>query len=298
MGTILYIAGTRHCGSTILDLLLGEHPRFASLGQVSDIYRYFDGTEECTCGQALDQCPLWGAAVAALPSGHHEAFRRDGPSVLKERQLPLFVASRAVCRGYIAPYDDLYDELLVRTGADVLVDSSKNITRAIAHVRSSRHRTVVLHLVRDCRGLIRTFSRNAGRRVVRQPMAQWLGKNAAASTALRFFARDSYVFMRYEDLLRDPEVALSPLARRLDLDLSTTADLVRSGCDLGIRHIFRGNPRLRAARSFAIDSGRLRQQVWAPEEQDLFWRRGGFVTSLWGYDRRQTYASTPGAQTH
>lgn len=41
--TIAYIAGLRHCGSTLLDLLLNGHPRAVSVGELYELHDYRPG---------------------------------------------------------------------------------------------------------------------------------------------------------------------------------------------------------------------------------------------------------------
>jgi hypothetical protein len=58
----VYIAGSGHSGSTLLDMLLGGHPQMASLGEV--IFLTFNATNDtpadrCTCGRHVLECPFW-----------------------------------------------------------------------------------------------------------------------------------------------------------------------------------------------------------------------------------------------
>jgi hypothetical protein len=57
---LIYVCGATRCGTTMLDLILGHHPRGFSLGGVANWYHpwrthHFD--VKCSCGVYL--CPLW-----------------------------------------------------------------------------------------------------------------------------------------------------------------------------------------------------------------------------------------------
>lgn len=61
-GMTLYIAGSGHSGSTLLDMLLGGHSQVASLGE--PIFLVFNSNDHramdrCTCGCHVLECPFW-----------------------------------------------------------------------------------------------------------------------------------------------------------------------------------------------------------------------------------------------
>jgi len=63
----VFIASLGHSGSTLLDLMLGSHPRLVSLGEVhATIARAAEKQNVCTCGKAADDCPVWGPVLAAV----------------------------------------------------------------------------------------------------------------------------------------------------------------------------------------------------------------------------------------
>jgi len=64
---LIYIVGTGHCGSTLLDLVVGSAPEVFSTGELAfyNIYRkkkkYKQGTKNylCTCGKDFHKCNIW-----------------------------------------------------------------------------------------------------------------------------------------------------------------------------------------------------------------------------------------------
>ena len=57
---IIYIGGYGRSGSTVLDIVLGDHPELHSLGEFQNFFNIFhDPGMKCPCGQAYAACPEW-----------------------------------------------------------------------------------------------------------------------------------------------------------------------------------------------------------------------------------------------
>lgn len=69
---VIFIASLSHSGSTLLNLLLGSHPRLVGLGEVDSVLQLSqEGLESekgmpCSCGQRVASCEFWGPTFAAL----------------------------------------------------------------------------------------------------------------------------------------------------------------------------------------------------------------------------------------
>lgn len=60
--TTVYVAGSGHSGSTLLDLMLGGHPKISTLGEAHLLYlcTKMSGTPyRCACGRHVLECPFW-----------------------------------------------------------------------------------------------------------------------------------------------------------------------------------------------------------------------------------------------
>jgi hypothetical protein len=55
---IVYIAGAGHSGTTLLDLLLGNHPGIAAVGELNRL-SLTPATRRCACGELVVACPYW-----------------------------------------------------------------------------------------------------------------------------------------------------------------------------------------------------------------------------------------------
>jgi len=57
---LLFICGGGHSGSTILDLLLGEHRAITSVGEVAELNHFLEHAEyRCQCREHPSHCPFW-----------------------------------------------------------------------------------------------------------------------------------------------------------------------------------------------------------------------------------------------
>ncbi len=128
---VVFVAGLTHSGSTVLDLLLGRHPRLVGLGEVVPLLRpgsrkLDEPDRSCSCGALLTVCPFWSPA--------REALREYPDAPLPQRYRVLM---------------DVFGEVF---GKDQIpLDSSKSL-RALQIVAAVPDLSVrVLHLLRDVR---------------------------------------------------------------------------------------------------------------------------------------------------
>jgi Sulfotransferase family len=69
---VVFIASLLHSGSTVLDLLMGGHPRFVGLGEIAHVLQPGPkGLEKtsrllCSCNAKMDNCIFWGKVASEL----------------------------------------------------------------------------------------------------------------------------------------------------------------------------------------------------------------------------------------
>jgi hypothetical protein len=245
-----------------LDLILGQVPGFASVGELRYLWdRGLGERQLCGCGVAVPDCPFWRAVleealgrVDPADAGEMLAFQRrlDGlarmPWVLAPWRPPSLERD---LRAYREVLGRVYRAVQAVSGASVLVDSSKYAAygRILAGVPGLDLR--VLHLVRDSRAVAYSWTRRKELPEVVteerympvfppwQSAAYW-GLENLALQLLRGSSR-RYHILRYEDLTRQPEAVLSAALERIGI----AADLgfLREGrLNLGLNHTVAGNP--------------------------------------------------------
>lgn len=198
---VVYIAGSSHSGSTILDLLLGSHSRVESIGEgkkLPELLRSMASGARplCTCQQNLAECPVWGE----LLSRHPGDLRHDA-------------AANAA----------LFERVLNKRNRTVVLDSSKTVGRALLLHRSELFAPVFVHLVRDSRAVAFSSKRKRTGNGVRghglfETARGWQKLNTKIPLKLsRGKSRSEMLAVRYENLTDNPRSVLERILGAMDL---------------------------------------------------------------------------------
>jgi hypothetical protein len=188
---VIYIAGSSHSGSTLLDLLLGSHSKVESVGEAKKIPELMERivrgeSPMCTCQNGLAECTLWGPLVAR------------GMGDLKNDP-----AANAT----------LFRQILERQGKSVILDSSKTLGRSLLIGRSALFAPVFVHLVRDSRAVAYSSKRKRLQQKGRghgtmETACGWRKLNARIPRRIGKTTRAPLLLVRYEDLIENPRFAL------------------------------------------------------------------------------------------
>jgi hypothetical protein len=257
--TVLFVMGSARSGSTILANVLGQAPGFFSAGEIRFLWERLRQGRRCGCGRPVSACELWGPVVddqiADAPATAEEMVRWDHSilrlghtaSLTRRRPEPGSDLAR-----YAAALGAVFASVARRTGAQVVIDSSKRPSNGAVVRWVSGVEVRYLHLVRDARAV--AFSRRqrksnpdregGGEMAVSSPAESslhWAASNAAADL-VRAHARGRSLLLRYEDFVRDPGAALHRIGRLVGIDVDP-GSLVRDGrVQMGANHTVSGNP--------------------------------------------------------
>ena len=263
---VVYISGYGRSGSTILDMLLGSHPQMIGTGEVFRLFEGWQAGENCSCGQALTDCPFWTAVMARLradmpgmePSEADRLTRSvEGPTgaILPHPRIPEEARAQ-----YGALWRSVLAGIAAEAGVRYVVDSSKSTRetggRALALAALAGASVRVVHLVRDPRAVAWSLLRGSNRKLEAgeparlaggsaRPLVGWVAANLRAAAAGR---RLPTAMLRYEDLVRNPEAEIARLGRELHLDLSTVIEGIRSDDPIPGSHGVAGNRLRRSGR--------------------------------------------------
>jgi hypothetical protein len=62
---LIYITGYGRSGSTILDILLGQHEEIFGMGELSTMCRHvWLNNEYCACGARIQACAVWASVMS------------------------------------------------------------------------------------------------------------------------------------------------------------------------------------------------------------------------------------------
>jgi hypothetical protein len=192
---VIYIVGSGHSGSTLLDLLLGSHSRIESVGEARGIGRIMTSDRNprvhsgglkniCTCGALFTECQFWHPIA--------ERIRARG----FDEDTFLQVSSSAETDNEI-----FISEVLRQSGKSVYAESTKSVPRLEALRRVRSLNVFVVHLIRDGRAI--AYSNLLKGRNLYKWAHRWSRQNIAI---LREKDRtgDQWITVRYEDLVARP----------------------------------------------------------------------------------------------
>ncbi len=215
---IIYIAGSGHSGSTLLDLLLGSHSQIESVGEV---YKYLDPQRRmrilrCTCGATIDECAYWQSVQQAATSDGEDALSAADRSHRALVAVLRVSGKRLICDSsktleqlaVYAEHPDLFDLQilhLVRDGRGTAFSMNRKWLRMLAQHGSAEH----------AKSTIRARSKNPMVYGYYVSIVRWLRLNLRI--AHRFAAHPGYHAIRYEDLADNPQLGLQAIMDRLNL---------------------------------------------------------------------------------
>ncbi|SCL15414.1 Sulfotransferase family protein [Micromonospora rhizosphaerae] len=230
---VLFVGGLGRSGSTLLELILAQHPDVCAVGEVVHLWeRALGGDERCGCGERFTACDFW-QRVGEHAFGGWAAVDRDEVLALKAevdrtRHIPrlargeLSADQLAPVRRYADLYTRIYRAATEVTGAEVVVDSSKHASLAFALRWAPDLDLRVVHLVRDSRAVAYSWAKQVRRPEVVDSEAYmptfspftvsglWTAQNAAFHLLA---ARVPLVRLRYEDFTADPRGTVARVRR-------------------------------------------------------------------------------------
>ncbi len=225
---VTFIGGCQRSGSTLLERMLGQVAGHVSAGEVVHLWsRGVRGRELCGCGEPFDRCPFW-CEVGRKAFGGWDAIDVERAlwlqrKVDRNRYIIFMLFPRLSRRygGYLREYARFLSSLYAaigQVGGGVVVDSSKHASTAFLLRSIPAIRMVVVHLVRDGRGVAYSLGKRVPRPEVRGGPAlmhrsgpvrssmEWLAFNGLFH--LLGLAGSPVHRVRYEDLVADPSAQL------------------------------------------------------------------------------------------
>lgn len=228
------ICSAGHSGSTMLDMIIGAHPKCESLGELLMLPMEFALNHPCTCGNEIRVCPLWSRVAEnlgldvegdpyALNLGYIRASIRADPRVMRRAyiwRVKFFMGLNYLRLRYGISFpkmlmhhfnDGIINTMrvfkIVRqlTGKSIVVDSSKQHSRAVSLYLSAPEETRLIMLVRDGRGVF--YSQLKLHSGQRQGLIAWKSYYSHLLPLLERYVPEQHVMrLRYEDLVMYPEL--------------------------------------------------------------------------------------------
>lgn len=268
---VIYIMGRGHSGSTVFDAILGNSPEIESVGElVSAIAK---PERQCSCGLPLKDCSYWTKVKDKFEESSLEWTKEVTQIVNQAHLKKLFStvtskSSSAWIESLVKVQDLLFSAILSSSGKNIIVDSSKEFTRAIFLLRFFPNAKVI-HLVRNPEGTLASDMHRivgkVGITILRKKIKSknitpllmifraisWSVGNMIAEITRLFFP-SRVIRLRYEDLTMHTEESLKRVAEFIDVDLTTVINSVISQEKMAIGHNIGGN-HMRLKKEFIFD---------------------------------------------
>lgn len=296
---VLYIGGSGRSGSTLLARRLGAIEGAAAVGELRYVLeRGVMHNHLCGCGTPFRACPFWAEVMARVLGGMDEAAagaaQDAARAVDRIRHVPALLhprLRRGVTADALAGHGQfisrLYRAVADRSGARVIVDSSKDPSYACLLHATGAVELYVLHLVRDPRAVAHSWQRARVRpeihwkveymttRTPWRASAMWLTANLPFGPLGR---RVPTRTVRYEDFVADPDGTIDAIARWVGLESTTSAAAP-------FRHDISGNPMRFSAAPAEIREDAAWRTEMTPAHRRLVGVLTGAFRRRYGYRR-------------
>jgi len=293
--SIVYIASDDRSGSTLLDLLLGNHGEVISVGEIRRLFQCLNETKEvCMCGAPLRECPFWkrvegeyGAPLGSLRTSVYDIAGVRGKLVKLILMLPLSrkyllmllnrLGKTGSCIQIAENIIELYGVISRIAGAQVVVDSSKEPFQLKSIYLLDPDRLKVVILYRDGRGV--ALSRIKRGIPVEVAVRRWVKANRRIHCMSLGIPSTKILKIQYENLCREPQKTMEDLCRFIGIDFrESQTELMK-----WLRHNIGGSPMKFDKTSTEISLDEKWRSEMDSRSLQVFDRIGGKLNRTLGY---------------
>lgn len=244
---IIYLLAAPFSGTTLLSRLAALHPQIASVGEMVNVIKETGGAGYlCSCNMKVSDCQFWlgvkdrmnalGISFDLADFDITPPKRVSGIIVRGNKMLETLLRDpvgrlfgKKFYRGIISALplsrrvEALSRSILAQSGKTVLFDASKNPDLYPYLVGSNQFEVIVIHMVRDPRGVGLSMMKNLGRKKYIDCVSDWVAINDKIEQIINVFGRSKAIVLRYEDLCRAPTSFMSRLYKEVNLvDVEST----------------------------------------------------------------------------
>ena len=323
---VIYVMGAGRSGSTALEAMLGDHEDAVAVGELANIFLYWNDLIHCSCGLRGPECGVWKdierrfCELTGLSSflEHNRLMQRfEGFDPRRGLGLPQWLRMSLAEK---APDRDaelwkqrnvaIYQAVADVTGKRVIIDSSKSPLRARALCLTSELDVRLVHLTRDVRGVAWSrlkayrkapklgFGKDHPPTPVWRSVAYWGVMNMLGSMVRRSYPDCPSLLVRYEDYTTEPMREFGRISEVVGLDYTQIAERLIAGQPVRPQHTSAGNPvRMQGAIRLSPDYEWMEK---LPEsDRATCWRLASWMMRSYGYDKHpQVDAELFGRRAH
>ncbi len=229
---LIYIVGTGHSGSTLLDLIIGSSPEVFSVGELYfySVYRNKEQPDKvqrafiCTCKKAFDECSFW--RDINQKGDFKIKLRFSKKEVIK---VMLYVLLPFLTPKPVNSFDDtqvLLEEIYrkarqVKPRLVYILDSSKSFVRLFYLLQIPDIEVYPILLIRDGRGVINSRLRMGQKVGFFSAILQWVLNSLIAKRLTKHNPRAIHI--SYNLFCQQPEEYIRMLNQKLNIHISEEA---------------------------------------------------------------------------
>jgi hypothetical protein len=224
---IIYIVGTGRSGSTLLCKTLGSHDDAFAISELQYLKNQMQKNRLCSCEKRYPDCPFWTEILSRFPGEGIPSFNMeiDGKRYIKKIKT-IYGGDKA--ENLLFKQEEVdnsikaYREIFDLSGKDIIIDSGKNVYRALVlsrYVRKEGWETAFIFLIRDGRSVINSYMKTEGKIKLKngvesqnypaetflRSMWGWLKINVRNRRIFNSTMKNGYYHLRYEDFVKDPQ---------------------------------------------------------------------------------------------
>ncbi len=258
---VIYIAGEGRSGSTLLERILGQHPKIFAAGELIYIWeRSFIENQLCSCNKSFYDCEIWKGIILN--------FRKKVPNMNPSEIIDAFMSTSRIRHYFFKKdfnktkyaqfingiYTNLYTAILETVNREFIVDSSKQPVFAHILKENPNLELYILHIVRDPRAVAYSWQKKKVRPEIKNKV-EYMPRYSPIRTAISWnvvnkisfdLSKESnvqYLLVRYEDLVSNPKEVLKKIYSFLNLeDNLESLFLDEKTILLSQNHTVAGNP--------------------------------------------------------
>lgn len=269
--TVVYILGSGHCGSTLLNLLLNAHPRMVGLSELVSIQNYLRPGQGTLLTDQAQWVSIKERFEQITPDGQFDDIDLSTPSLGQ-------VLSNSIPPRWVTDNCYLFRSVLDVMEKDIAVDASKGVKRLMGLDKTGMYDLRVIHLARNGRAVVHSY-RKKGYGFL-SSFRRWFMPAVFTRRLMPAKLLDATLTVRYEDLCDDPERVLEAICRHIRLPYTDDMLAYRSVPYIGV-----GGNRMVKTTSVSKIS---KDERWREEGRDLdaiLFRLflGGWVNGRYGY---------------
>jgi len=216
---ILYIAGLAHSGSTYLSRVLNQHSDIFSSGEIVFLPSSTSGSISCDCtGNDGSECEFWPDVLNRISFSEQQITRTARLSMDRRWEW-----IKAITQSFEDEAEQAFSRLnrtffnavSSESDADVIIDASKTIWRALPLWKSLPEHVHVLHLVKSPDNQLESRMR-MGYNFWHSLFMKYVRKNKLYHY---FFSdRETYKRVVFENLVNNPKETVRSIHEWLNLD--------------------------------------------------------------------------------